>query len=722
MIVHKTKESGMKRYSILLLSTLLVGSLVHSGVGSCGAQVPVGTGTTGSVTLSSDCTELAASDFSGVTGYTISSAGKYCLTESFTDSDATTAIISIAADDVTLDFKGHSIDGGGTSVGISISGTRHNITIKNGTLRDVITTGIAVPDAITELTIEDFTINNCSGDAIEFAGTSFTTRLENVTITSDDTATGKGIEVIGAAQNFVLDKFSIDNLSGSGMHAIEFTAGSHGILIKNGRITDIGTGTSTDAINFGAASHNIEISDVHISNITGSGISISATSHGIDIKDCHLTLCQSDGMNFGDNCHRVFIHDFTISAHTTDGIRFGTGAHNIEIKRGAISSSNSLGEGIEFGVGAYKVAMEKLSIERGLAGILVALSADSIVIKNSSVSNFFSSNANYGIKFEGGTNIGLEDVSSTNCNEQSSESNHAGIWFVNCSAVGCLNVYSSGHTGDEAYGFKLDTVTSGYFENCFALKNTSNATGSPTADVPEAGIGFYIKDSTGCRFFNCKTADNVSPRYVYGFYLTGSSGNLFENCTSLRNRATTQNALATSAGFYSIDGVGNTWNNCLSNGNIVNSTSTTSTDGYGAFGFYFGNEQQSTLFQCKAKSNGLVSAHFANATGIFLDGTITTDCKYCQIRDCETSANCTSATSGLSAFGIRDSATDTTNIIISCMSFGNKDAASPVLTTNYWMDLPIGGDTKSNWPVTTGTMDSLIEFANLPNLYNIDIE
>ena len=721
----------MKRYSILLLTTLLTVSLVRSSVGSCGAQVPVGTG----MTASSDYTEFGSSDFSGTTGYTISTAGKYCLTESFTDSDATTALISITVDDVILDFKGHTIDGGGTSVGISISGPRHNITIKDGTLRDVITKGIAIPDGITELTIEDFTINNCSGDAIEFAGTSFTTRLENVTITSDDTATGKGIEVIGAAQNFVLDKFSIDNLSGSGSHALEFTAASHGILIKNGRITDIGTGSSTDAINFGAASYDIEISDVYISNITGSGISISATSYGIDINDCNLTLCQTDGMVFGTNCHRVFIHDFNISAHTTDGIRFGTGAHNIEIKRGAISSNNSLGEGIEFGTGAYKVAMEKLSIERGLSGILVDASADSIVIKNSSVSNFLGATANYGIKFAGGSNIGLEDVTSTNCNEQSAGSDHAGIWFVSCSAVGCLNVYSNGHTGDAAYGFKIDTVTSGYFENCFAFKNTANTIIAPSADVPEAAAGFFIKDSTGCRFTNCKAADNVGANYAVGFYLTGCTGNLFENCTSLRNRTTTEAAAAAAAGFASFDGKANTWNNCIANGNMVTSASTASTDGYGVYGFYLGNEQQSTLFQCKAKGNGLIANHDADVAGIFLDGAASShgvtsvDCKYCQIRDCEASANCTSLSSGVagtkstySAYGIRDDSVDTTNIIISCMAYGNKDAAATVVTNNYWMDLPLGGTTKANWPVTTGTMDSLIEFANLPNLYNIDIE
>lgn len=377
------------------------------------------------------------------------------------------------------------------------------------------------------------------------------------------------------------------------------------------------------------------------------------------------------------------------------GIYVKDGVKNITIKDGSIVGFT--GEGIFFegasGSTITNVTLENVKIFSNRNGI-VGTYLNSVVLSNVEVRN--STGASGAIT--------------------------KGVSFSNTTDLTCKNVSSSENSGHEAYGFNLDTITAGFFENCMAFKNTGSSTDSPTADDPEAGVGFFLKDSTGCNFYNCKAQDNVSVRYAYGFYLTGCSGNIFENCTALRTRATTQNALATAAGFYSIAGFCNTWNSCLSNGNIVNSTATTSTDGYGAFGFYLTNEQQSTLYKCSTKGNGSRNNHAANATGIFLDGTVNSDCQYCQVRECEASANCTTATSGVTAYGIRDTATDTTNIIINCIAFGNKDAANPAVTTNYYMDLPLGGTTKTNWPITTGTMDSLIEFANLPNLYNINIE
>jgi hypothetical protein len=1022
----------MKRYVILLLTTLLAGNILHTGVGTGGAQVPVGTGisapgssssSSSSSVSSSDPIPLSIGSFdtAATTALTINTPGTYILIDTIQLPNATTAMISITADDVILNLGGQTLDGGNAGVGIVISST-NNVTIKNGTIRDNAGIGISIPTAMNGLTLENITINDSTGDAIQFAGTSSSVYLKNITIAGNGSATGKGIEVIGVAQNFYLDNFSIDSLSGTGMHAIEFTAANFGITIKNGTITDIGTGSTTDGINFGAASHNILIDNIKIATVTGQGIdlnnsydallkdinisavaagsgievgdssydvaienfnisniittagldggikfgtgaygiilkngtiskvsgttsanglSFTGTSYGIQIDDltitnvtgrgidfnasenikahnvmisntskdgivagvatggikngfdfknitiadttltgltlngrpqgisvenlkvngsgsdgilmtnrtkglvmdtvmignaggnginatgivedvsikdftishpttagidfavsctgvsmingtisnptkginiyggsntsfidnvtisnvrttdaittgsacsniaiqncnfshttadginignfcygvaikkCNFTLCKSDGISFGTDCNLVSISDFTISNHITDGIKFGTSAHNVAIKNGAISSTNDLGLGVTFGTGAKQVTMDNLTVDRGLAGILVSSGASNIAITNSNLSNFLAVASNYGIKLTSASGILLQDCKVSNCNETTAESNHAGVWFLTCNDVTCINVNSGSHTGDEAYGFRVDTVTGGYFENCTSYYNTGNSTDAPDADNPEGAVGLFIKDSTGCSFLNCKTNNNVSTRYAYGFYLTGCSGNIFENCQSLRNRATTENALATASGFHSLDGVGNTWNNSLSNGNVVNSATTGSTNGYGSFGFYLGNEQQSTLYKCIAKSNGLITNHVANTTGIFLDGTLQTDCKYCQVRDCEASANCTSATSGTTAYGIRDTATDTTNIIISCMAYGNKDNASPVITKNYYMDLPIGGDTKANWPVTTGTMDSIIEFANLPKMYNIDIE
>lgn len=406
-------------------------------------------------------------------------------------------------------------------------------------------------------------------------------------------------------------------------------------------------------------------------------------------------IIDSDNVTIDLNGHVLVCNSgVTTAAH---GILVKDGIKNITIKNGTISGFK--GDGIN-------VAGTSNSIVTGLT-----------------IENMKFINNRNGIAATYTNDSKIENCKIVNSNDSLSTSNQTGIgaWFINCSGITCNNIDSSGHSGNKAYGFKLDTITGGTFENCTSFKNTGASTSSPTANTPEAAIGFFLKDSTGCNFINCRTADNVSTRYAYGFYLTGCSGNVLEKCSSLRNRATTENILATSSGFYSLSGIGNTWTECISNGNIVNSATTGSTDGYGAFGFFLGNEQQSTLNQCSAKGNGLTTNHLANATGIFLDGTVNTDCKYCLVRGCEANANCTSKTSGISAYGIRDSATDTTNIIINCIAFGNSDNATTRVVTNYSMDLAIGGTTPANWPRIEANMDGLINLSNKPDFYNVSI-
>src|SRR5262245_8154940 len=66
----------------------------------------------------------------------IGSPGPYCVTAELASAQASGALIAITADNVTIDFQGHSLDG--TSAGVStlaygIDGRdRHGITVRNG--------------------------------------------------------------------------------------------------------------------------------------------------------------------------------------------------------------------------------------------------------------------------------------------------------------------------------------------------------------------------------------------------------------------------------------------------------------------------------------------------------------------------------------------------------------------------------------------------------------
>jgi hypothetical protein len=70
--------------------------------------------------------------------FTISTAGSYCLTADLTTAQSSGVAIEVAANDVVLDFQGHSLDGRGGGVSTRAEGVhalnRHRITVRNGRL------------------------------------------------------------------------------------------------------------------------------------------------------------------------------------------------------------------------------------------------------------------------------------------------------------------------------------------------------------------------------------------------------------------------------------------------------------------------------------------------------------------------------------------------------------------------------------------------------------
>jgi parallel beta-helix repeat protein len=67
--------------------------------------------------------------------FTITNSGSYYLTTNLTGAPALTGI-TISASSVTLDLGGFLLSGAGSGDGVSVSGTRTNITIQNGSLRN----------------------------------------------------------------------------------------------------------------------------------------------------------------------------------------------------------------------------------------------------------------------------------------------------------------------------------------------------------------------------------------------------------------------------------------------------------------------------------------------------------------------------------------------------------------------------------------------------------
>lgn len=96
--------------------------------------------------------------------YTILAPGSYKLTS---DLSGGPTVLTVVADDVTIDLNGFSIDGGGAP-GPCVSLAGNNVTIRNGTVRSTGSEGINA--AGLGSTIEDVTVRNCGLGIIATSG------------------------------------------------------------------------------------------------------------------------------------------------------------------------------------------------------------------------------------------------------------------------------------------------------------------------------------------------------------------------------------------------------------------------------------------------------------------------------------------------------------------------------------------------------------------------
>lgn len=412
----------------------------------------------------------------------------------------------------------------------------------------------------------------------------------------------------------------------------------------------------------------------------------------------------------------------------TKAIDINSGKNNVLIKNGNINGFSQTG--INIRASSRNIRLEDLTIDAcGVNGITCSgtvgtdtINSD-ILIQNCSINDTNRTN-NIGINIAFTDNVLIQNSSTGFGNNNTAGSESIGILLSTCTNVRCKQVSSGGHYGDGTFGYKMSNVRGAIFENCesqgnYAIDSTST----------ETCVGFFVETSTAVQFKNCESSGHVAKREAQGFLYSNAIGCIAENCSSSGIRIASLDQADPEhpmfAGFFSVNGVSNSWKKCLSENNFAGNSSTA--DGDGAIGFYLSSEAQSTIINCSSRGHGAIYTHAANAIGIYLDdtrrrvGMKLEDCQFCQIRACEASANCTSATTGVTAYGIRDDSTDTKNIIVECFAFGNSDNAATRVVTNYYMDLPIGGITPANWPRIETNMDGLIDLANTPDFYNVSI-
>ena len=702
--------------------------------------------------------------------YVIGTSGNYSLTSDIAPTVATgaTSVIHINVDNVVLDLAGHTIDGSNATdagtIAIEVSGHK-NITIQNGHIISSKGEGINVAASSDNIRIYNMNIEDTAGtyDAImTTTGTNFI--FKNIQIMNDTGSTGHGINVSGTTQDLTIENFHINGIATQNRRAIQLASGCYGVKIKNGTITNVEGNTGSDGIFCAGACYDMQLSNINIANVAGKGIDLNASygiqmyditianitgGHAIDLgagynfeldtfKISNISATSSHGINLGGGAYGITIKNGTITkvvGATSNGITAGTTVQNVTIKDCNISASTTTN--IAFGAGCYGIVLDNVQSTGGKDGITLIGTAGTanivsdVVIKNCNISGTTRSDDidTKGLNCTFAQNILIQDTTVGKCNVTTAGEEAFGVYLSTCTNVKCKNVNSGGHLGDGASGFCLINVNGAVFNNCesqgnYAIDSTST----------ETCAGFFVQTSTAVRFNKCVSSGHIAGREAHGFLYGNATGCIAESCiaNSIRNSATVPNSTeAMFTGFYSVNGIGNMWKNCISENNFAGTA--VGAPGEGAIGFYLSSELQSALFGCRSRGHGSLYGHTANAIGIYLDNRRSyklpagnfmkkEDCQYCQVRACEASSNCTSALSGVTAYGIRDdSSQGTKNIIIECFAFGNSDSASIRVVTNYEMNLAIGAQTAANWPRLETNMDGLIDLANTPDYYNVSI-
>ncbi|MFT6765190.1 MAG: hypothetical protein ACJAZS_000057 [Alteromonas naphthalenivorans] len=658
-------------------TTPILISNITTGIGSPPVIVPTKS------TTGESWTNISAGNITdaGNDSYCITSGGNYTLTGYVAPTTTAVATICINANDVVLDLAGHTIDGSASTndLPVILINGKKNISIQNGHIRAANGTAIEFAANCDNVRIYNMTIEDTAREDAILVTTGNAFTFNNINIIG--VTLGHGINVSGAVEDLVIENFKINGIATAAKSGISLASTCFGVKIKNGKITNIAGSTASDGIICNSACYNMLFSDLNIANIAGTGINIGTTVHNVLIKDCNIATSTTTNMTFGNGCYGIIL----------DGVRT-TGCKDSIVFTGAEGTATVISD---------------------------------VVIKNCNISGATRNDNNdvNGLKFSFAESILIQDTTIGKCVVTTPGEEAFGVYFTTCTNIRCQNVKSGGHLGDGVAGFNLINVRGAIFDNCESQGNHAiDSTSTETC------TGFFVETSTAVTFNNCISSGHTAKREAQGFLYSNAIGCIAENCiaNSMRNSNTVSSANPMFAGFFSVSGIGNLWRNCIAENNFAGTA--TGTDGEGAIGFYLSSEAQSSLIDCKARGHGALYNHTANAIGIYLDtrrsrvGMKLEDCQYCQVRSCEASSNCTSALTGTTAYGIRDDAANTKNIIIECFAFGNSDSNTTTrVVTNYYMDLAIGTTTPGNWPRIETNMDGLIDLSNTPDYYNVSI-
>ncbi|MEX0940431.1 MAG: right-handed parallel beta-helix repeat-containing protein [Candidatus Babeliales bacterium] len=342
----------------------------------------------------------------------------------------------------------------------------------------------------------------------------------------------------------------------------------------------------------------------------------------------------------------------------------------------------------------------------GLTGIRVNCGLNNITIRNATIRSLTGKGINV---LEGCSNINIENIEIVDCDE-------GGILFegtvansiTNGLITNCFIDSCTGADANAAYGLRLiesenisidnvifqandaGTTANGFgaslefcrvcrMSNCQAVANGGDQLGVGIAVIQSQWT--TIED---CDVLNTVARDAASTSRAAGFLLDQSTHSNLENCLSKHNT----NLLAQAFGFESNAGNGNLFIQCLSQNNIGDVR---------AAGFAFrNNELRSSIFRSESRGNN--GGASGEGLGIFLD----------TAQQCDISCNQLNSNTGLTGYGLRDTVTNTTNLIAGNSAFNNTSGGFNVTRT------------MGTFPVVTAQVGDFSAIADISKYFNIE--
>ncbi|MEX0849384.1 MAG: right-handed parallel beta-helix repeat-containing protein [Candidatus Dependentiae bacterium] len=288
----------------------------------------------------------------GLTGTTIGLPGKYILCEEI-DTSAAVAI-TIASDDVELNFNGFAIRNAAIAIGIN-SGFS-NITVKNGFVVD--TTGNSIDvDTASSVTFENIWIDNSSSNGFNIDTCS------NVTIRSCLAARCITNQVnISSSDNILIQKCLFGDRAASGTAA--------GIACSS--------------------SSRITIQKCNMSNNLGRGIEFS-NCDTFEIFNCMCSANSLEGIRLTTCSNGLLRENFCID-NDTQGIHLLTNGTQIKLIGNICSGSVSLSEGIRLNEVTNCYVFENIALGNSNTNINESAGGPNTFLSNWALGNSSSSN------------------------------------------------------------------------------------------------------------------------------------------------------------------------------------------------------------------------------------------------------------------------------------------------------------------------------------------